>query len=104
MVIAARLVGSKLPRHTGTTTHTTTAAERKQEENQEQEEYTRHHQQQQEEEEELGQDQKAVVGDSILSTIMAIDFSQIQIGSKIFWVLKTLSAEKDSSFALFSLW
>jgi hypothetical protein len=104
MVIAARLVGSKLPRHTGTTTHTTTAAEREQEENQEQEEYARHHQQQQEEEEELGQDQEAVVSDSILSTIMATDFSQIQIGSKIFWVLKTLSAEKDSSFALFSSW
>jgi NAD dependent epimerase/dehydratase family enzyme len=79
MVIAAKLVGSKLSKHTGTTTHTTTAAERKQKENQEQKEYTRHHQQQQEEEEELGQDQEAVVGDSILSTIMATDFSQIQI-------------------------
>jgi hypothetical protein len=86
MVIAARLVGSKLPRHIGTTTHTTTAAEREQEENQEKEEHARQQQQQQqqEEEEELGQDQKAVVGDSILSTIMATDFSKIEIGSKIF--------------------
>jgi hypothetical protein len=41
MVIAARLIGSKLPRHTGTTTHTTTAAEREQEENQEKEEHAR---------------------------------------------------------------
>jgi hypothetical protein len=105
MVIAARLVGSKLPRHTGTTTHTTTAAEHEQEENQEKEEYARQQQQQQEEEEEeLGQDQKAVVGDSILSTIMATDFSEIEIGSKIFWVIKTLSTEKDSSFALFNSW
>jgi hypothetical protein len=39
MVIAARLIGFKLPRHTGTTTHTTTAAERKQEENQEKKEH-----------------------------------------------------------------
>jgi hypothetical protein len=85
MVIAARLVSSKLPRHTGTTTHTTTAVERKQEENQEKEEYARQQQQQQQEEEkELGQDQEAVVGDSILSTIMATDFSEIEIGSKIF--------------------
>jgi hypothetical protein len=44
MVIAARLVGSKLPRHTGITTHTTIAAERKQEENQEKEEHTRQQQ------------------------------------------------------------
>jgi hypothetical protein len=85
MVIAARLVGSKLPRHTGTTTHTTTAAECEQEENQEKEEYARQQQQQQqEEEEELGQDQEAVVGDSILFTIIATDFSEIEIGSKIF--------------------
>jgi hypothetical protein len=41
MVIAARLVGSKLSRHTGITTHTTTAAECEQEENQEKEEYAR---------------------------------------------------------------
>jgi hypothetical protein len=84
MVIAARLIGSKLPRHTGITTHTTTAAEHEQEENQEQKEYARQHQQQQEEEEELGQDQETVVGDSILSTIMATNFSEIQIESKIF--------------------
>jgi hypothetical protein len=45
MVIAARLVDSKLPRHTGTTTHTTTAVEHEQEENQEKEEYTRQKQQ-----------------------------------------------------------
>jgi hypothetical protein len=99
------VLSSKLPRHTGTTTHTTIAAEREQEENQEKEEYTRQQQQQQqEEEEELGQDQEAVIGDSILSIIMATDFSQIEIGSKIFWVIKTLSTEKDSSFALFSSW
>jgi uncharacterized protein (DUF362 family) len=83
MVIAAKLIGSKLLRHTGTTTHTTTAAEREQEENQEKEEYA-WQQQQQEEKEELEQDQKAVIGDSILSTIMATDFSEIEIGSKIF--------------------
>jgi hypothetical protein len=41
MVIAARLIDSKLPRYTGTTIHTTTAAEREQEENQEKEEYAR---------------------------------------------------------------
>jgi hypothetical protein len=93
MIIAARLVGSKLPRHTDTTIHTTTAVECEQEENQEEEEYALQHQQQQEEKKELGQDQEAVIGDSILSTIMAI-----------FWVIKTLSTEKDSSFALFSSW
>jgi hypothetical protein len=52
----------------------------------------------------LEQDQEAVVGNSILSTIMATDFSEIQIEFKIFWILKTLSAKKDSSFALFSSW
>jgi NAD dependent epimerase/dehydratase family enzyme len=104
MVIAARLIGSKLPRHTSTTTHITTAVEREQEENQEKKEYARQQQQQQKEEEELGQDQEAVVGDSILFTIMATDFSEIEIESKIFWVIKTLSTEKDSSFTLFNSW
>jgi hypothetical protein len=45
-----------------------------------------------------------MVSDSILSTIMTTDFSEIEIESKIFWIMKTLSAEKDSSFALFSSW
>jgi hypothetical protein len=30
---------------------------------------------------------------------MATDFSEIEIESKIFWVIKTLSTEKDLSFA-----
>jgi hypothetical protein len=39
MIIAARLIGSKLLKYTGTTIHTTTAAKREQEKKQKKEEY-----------------------------------------------------------------
>jgi hypothetical protein len=48
--------------------------------------------------------QESSIGDSIINTIEHIDFTDIEIGSKLCWVLKALSNDPNSSFALFSTW
>jgi hypothetical protein len=48
--------------------------------------------------------QESFVGDSIINTIEHTDFTDIEIGSKLYWVLKALSNDPSSSFALFSIW
>jgi hypothetical protein len=48
--------------------------------------------------------QESSIGDSIISTIEHTDFTGIEIGSKLYWILKALSNDPSSSFALFNTW